>query len=239
MALTANMHLVASLPNALTVEVDQTGNPLIDGLLARPLRMRDGELRGARRTWSRHRVERGHCRSLRDPARDTDSGGQLLRHGVLVGVWGKSRLSTTQGSPMRRCRTPPGTGSSPCETVTRREWDGMGRPAVSRSVSSAVSGPASTLLRPIIALTDTSRHRCALEFSASEARLRSASGRDAVCHADGNGLPGPSISGDQAATGAPGSGRRDRACAHAPITATSRFPAAGGAKRIHSTVNGP
>lgn len=44
-ALTANIHLVASLPNAVTVEVDQTGNPLIDDLLARPLRMRDGEIK--------------------------------------------------------------------------------------------------------------------------------------------------------------------------------------------------
>ena len=43
-ALVANMHLVASLPNGITVEVDRTGNPFIDELLAEPLIVRDGEM---------------------------------------------------------------------------------------------------------------------------------------------------------------------------------------------------
>jgi len=43
-ALVANAHLVAALPNGLTVEVDQTGNPFIDELLAEPLRIDDGRL---------------------------------------------------------------------------------------------------------------------------------------------------------------------------------------------------
>jgi L-alanine-DL-glutamate epimerase-like enolase superfamily enzyme len=43
-ALVANAHLVASLPNGVTVEVDQTGNPFIDDLVTRPLDIRDGLL---------------------------------------------------------------------------------------------------------------------------------------------------------------------------------------------------
>ncbi len=43
-ALVANAHLVASLPNGLTVEVDQTGNPFVDELLAEPLRIEAGRL---------------------------------------------------------------------------------------------------------------------------------------------------------------------------------------------------
>jgi D-galactarolactone cycloisomerase len=43
-ALVANAHAIASLPNGLTVEVDQTGNPFIDGLLTEPLIIRDGLL---------------------------------------------------------------------------------------------------------------------------------------------------------------------------------------------------
>ena len=38
------MHLVASLPNGVTVEVDRTGNPFIDELLTEPLVVRDGEI---------------------------------------------------------------------------------------------------------------------------------------------------------------------------------------------------
>ena len=36
-ALTANAHVIASLPNGLTVEVDQTGNPFINDLLVEPI----------------------------------------------------------------------------------------------------------------------------------------------------------------------------------------------------------
>ena len=43
-ALMANAHLVAALPNGITVEVDQTGNPFIDQLLQEPLQIRDGVL---------------------------------------------------------------------------------------------------------------------------------------------------------------------------------------------------
>ena len=43
-ALVANMHLIASLPTAITVEVDQTGNPFIEDLLAEPLKVVDGEI---------------------------------------------------------------------------------------------------------------------------------------------------------------------------------------------------
>ncbi len=44
-ALVANMHLVASQPRSLTVEVDRTGNPFIDELLVEPIEMRDGAAR--------------------------------------------------------------------------------------------------------------------------------------------------------------------------------------------------
>ena len=44
-ALIANAHVVAALPNGVTVEVDQTGNPMIDKLLTEPLRVTDGLLR--------------------------------------------------------------------------------------------------------------------------------------------------------------------------------------------------
>lgn len=43
-ALAANMHVVASLPNAITVEMDQTANPMIDSLLRHNFRLVDGEL---------------------------------------------------------------------------------------------------------------------------------------------------------------------------------------------------
>jgi L-alanine-DL-glutamate epimerase-like enolase superfamily enzyme len=44
-AVMANAQVVSALPNGLTVEVDQTGNPFIDELLAEPLRVREGLLR--------------------------------------------------------------------------------------------------------------------------------------------------------------------------------------------------
>ncbi len=43
-AVIANAHVVAAMPNGLTVEMDQTGNPLIDDLLVEPLRVKDGLL---------------------------------------------------------------------------------------------------------------------------------------------------------------------------------------------------
>jgi D-galactarolactone cycloisomerase len=43
-AIVANAHVVAALDNAVTVEVDQTGNPFVDRLLTSPLRVEDGHL---------------------------------------------------------------------------------------------------------------------------------------------------------------------------------------------------
>ena len=43
-ALVANMHIVASLPNGVTVEMDRTDNPFIDDLLLQPLRIKEGKL---------------------------------------------------------------------------------------------------------------------------------------------------------------------------------------------------
>jgi L-alanine-DL-glutamate epimerase-like enolase superfamily enzyme len=48
-AITANAHVVASLPHALTVEVDQTGNPFVEQLLVEPLEVVDGQLRLSQR----------------------------------------------------------------------------------------------------------------------------------------------------------------------------------------------
>jgi D-galactarolactone cycloisomerase len=44
-AVIANAQVVAAVPNGLTVEVDQTGNPFINELLVEPLTVRDGVLR--------------------------------------------------------------------------------------------------------------------------------------------------------------------------------------------------
>jgi D-galactarolactone cycloisomerase len=43
-ALTANMHVLASLEQGVTVEVDQTGNPFIDHLLAEKWQLQDGQI---------------------------------------------------------------------------------------------------------------------------------------------------------------------------------------------------
>ena len=43
-AIVANMHVIASLENGITVEIDRTGNSLIDDLLVTPLRILDGEV---------------------------------------------------------------------------------------------------------------------------------------------------------------------------------------------------
>ncbi len=43
-AIVANAHVVSSVPNGITVEVDRTGNPFIEDLLAEGLRIRDGHL---------------------------------------------------------------------------------------------------------------------------------------------------------------------------------------------------
>ena len=43
-AMVGNMHVVASLSNSITVEMDQTGNPFIDDLLAAKLHVEEGEI---------------------------------------------------------------------------------------------------------------------------------------------------------------------------------------------------
>jgi L-alanine-DL-glutamate epimerase-like enolase superfamily enzyme len=43
-AVVANMHVIASLANGITVEVDRTGNPFIDELLVDPLEVHEGEI---------------------------------------------------------------------------------------------------------------------------------------------------------------------------------------------------
>ena len=43
-AVMANAHVVASQPHALTVEIDQTGDPFVDELLGEPLQVSDGQL---------------------------------------------------------------------------------------------------------------------------------------------------------------------------------------------------
>jgi L-alanine-DL-glutamate epimerase-like enolase superfamily enzyme len=45
LAIVANAHVITALPNGLAVEVDQTGNPFVDELLAEPLTVRDGLIR--------------------------------------------------------------------------------------------------------------------------------------------------------------------------------------------------
>ncbi len=40
----ANAQVVAGLPNAITVEMDRTGNPMVDALLEEPLVVRDGQI---------------------------------------------------------------------------------------------------------------------------------------------------------------------------------------------------
>jgi L-alanine-DL-glutamate epimerase-like enolase superfamily enzyme len=44
-AIVANAHFAASVPDSLGVEVDRTGNPLTDALLTTPLDISEGQLR--------------------------------------------------------------------------------------------------------------------------------------------------------------------------------------------------
>ena len=43
-AITGNAHLIAALPNGITVEIDRSGNPMVDDLLLEPLHVQDGML---------------------------------------------------------------------------------------------------------------------------------------------------------------------------------------------------
>ncbi len=47
-AILANAQVVAAMPHALTVEVDQTGNPFVEDLLLEPLNIKDGQLQLSR-----------------------------------------------------------------------------------------------------------------------------------------------------------------------------------------------
>ena len=79
-ALVANAHFVAALPNGLTVEVDQTGNPFIDELLAEPLRDRGRPSAARRPPRARHRARPATLvRRLSGRLRRPDGGRQLLR----------------------------------------------------------------------------------------------------------------------------------------------------------------
>ena len=44
-AVIANAHVVAAVPNGITVEIDRTGTPFIEDLLVEPLSVTDGELK--------------------------------------------------------------------------------------------------------------------------------------------------------------------------------------------------
>ncbi len=44
LAIVANAHVISNAPNGITVEVDQTGNPLVEQLLNEPLDITDGQL---------------------------------------------------------------------------------------------------------------------------------------------------------------------------------------------------
>lgn len=44
LAIVANAHVISNAPNGITVEVDQTGNPLVEQLLNEPLEISDGQL---------------------------------------------------------------------------------------------------------------------------------------------------------------------------------------------------
>ena len=43
-AIVSNAHVVAAVGNGITVEMDQTGNPLVEKLLVEPLRVKNGQL---------------------------------------------------------------------------------------------------------------------------------------------------------------------------------------------------
>ncbi len=47
-AIVGNAHVVSALPNGITVEVDRSGNPMVDELLVEPLQIREGMLQLSR-----------------------------------------------------------------------------------------------------------------------------------------------------------------------------------------------
>jgi D-galactarolactone cycloisomerase len=74
-ALIANAHLVAALPNGVTVEVDQTGNPFIDELLVEPLQIKNGLLHLADAPGLGIEVNRESLKRLALPADQTIPDG--------------------------------------------------------------------------------------------------------------------------------------------------------------------
>lgn len=89
-ALTANAHIIASLPNGLTVEVDQTGNPFIDDLLVEPVMVRDGLLAIPDRPGLGIELKMETVDRLRVPAGTTVADGNYSDF-----LWGAQHLAST------------------------------------------------------------------------------------------------------------------------------------------------
>ena len=85
-ALVANAHVVAALPNGLTVEVDQTGNPFIEELLVEPLEIADGQLQLGVGPGPRDRAGRGRRAAARRRLRRLDARRELLRPDLRAGL---------------------------------------------------------------------------------------------------------------------------------------------------------
>ena len=83
-SLMANAHLVAATANAITVEVDQTGNPFIEELLDAAARHRGWAPSAARWTRARYRAQRGDARSVPRASWRAHATRALLRHDVRV-----------------------------------------------------------------------------------------------------------------------------------------------------------
>ena len=43
-AIVSNAHVIAAMPNGITVEIDQMANPFVENLLTEPLNIKDGRL---------------------------------------------------------------------------------------------------------------------------------------------------------------------------------------------------
>ncbi len=90
-ALTANAHVIASLPNGLTVEVDQTGNPFIDDLLVEPIVVRDGLLAIPHRPGLGIELNMATVDRLRVPADTTVADGNYSDF-----LWGSQHLAISE-----------------------------------------------------------------------------------------------------------------------------------------------
>lgn len=87
-ALVANAHVVAALPNGLTVEMDQTGNPFIDELLVEPLQVRDGLLTLSNRPGLGIELDMRTVERLRVPDGTTVADGNYSDF-----LWGNQHLA--------------------------------------------------------------------------------------------------------------------------------------------------